>query len=155
MKQVLLLVGTFTLLLGLGLSGVGGWLVAGTVRSLLFDAAAEGTVISHQTVIHRGRRARSSGNQHLEYPTVRFTTEDGRQIEFQDPVGVSGSVRSGGTVRVWYRPEAPREARIASRQFSMSLLGGALFLLGLPVLAVAGLLLWLGARRTQDAAVPA
>ena len=80
------------------------------MRSFLSGAAsAEGTVVEARTEFYGQAGSRGV----ITKPVVRFTTADGREVEFADPVSVTPGARVGRTVPVRYDPQEPERARIA------------------------------------------
>src|SRR5215471_9176096 len=79
-------------------------------RGLLKSGAqAQGTVVGAE----RDTRYDNSGHRVITYhPVVRFTTADGRPVEFTSAVGYSRSPDIGGTVPVRYRPDDPEQGEI-------------------------------------------
>jgi hypothetical protein len=70
---------------------------------------AQGTVVDAK----RDTGYDNSGHRYITYnPVVRFTTADGRTVEFTSAVGYSRSPDIGGTVPVRYRPDDPEQAEI-------------------------------------------
>jgi len=49
----------------------------------------------------------------LYFPSVRFQTQDGRTVEFQNKVGSNAPPRVGDEVTVIYDPARPEEAEVA------------------------------------------
>ena len=70
-----------------------------TRAMLKSGARAEGTVVGTK----EGRTSRGT----RYYPVVRFTTADGRMVEFTSAVGYSSYDENPGTVSVRYRPDDP------------------------------------------------
>lgn len=85
-----------------------------------------------------GLRASSSGDGTVYYPTIRFTTLYGQQVEAETPYGSSPPpARPGQEVPVLYDPATPTRVRIDSAVGSGTLLGGIFLVLGI-VLFTAG-----------------
>jgi hypothetical protein len=77
-------------------------------RGLLKSGAhAQGTVVDVKKGTSSGQYGGSTSN-----PVVRFTTADGRTVEFTSAVGYSRSPDIGGAVPVRYRPGDPEQAEI-------------------------------------------
>jgi hypothetical protein len=79
-------------------------------RGLLQSGAqAQGTVVGAE----KSTGYDNSGHRDITYnPVVRFSTADGRTVEFTSAVGYSRSPHIGGTVPVRYRPDDPEQAEI-------------------------------------------
>lgn len=120
MKRLLAIAGGALLVLGLAVGGCGAWLAGGTVRSLLFDTATEGKVVGHD---RRWLSGASGRGRALIRPVVSFTDRQGRRHTFTDPVSTTPELVSGSRVRVWYDPDHPDGARVASNRLWMSVLG--------------------------------
>jgi hypothetical protein len=67
-----------------------------------------------ETPLRDGREWRRDVERTSYAPIVRFTTEDGREIEFFGRGGSGSSYREGDVVRVAYDPERPIDAHIVS-----------------------------------------
>jgi hypothetical protein len=94
-----------------GAMGLGAGLIpALRTRGLLKSGArAQGTVVDAK----RDTGYENSGHRYITYnPMVRFTTADGRTVEFTSAVGYSRRPDIGGTVPVRYRPDDPEQAEI-------------------------------------------
>jgi hypothetical protein len=65
---------------------------------------------------HRGGREKDTSSGQYSgttySPVVRFTTVEGRTVEFTSAVGYSRSPDIGGAVPVRYRPNDPEQAEI-------------------------------------------
>lgn len=104
----------------------------------------EGTVIGYETRYgnHRDDDNGPSRRSVTYAPVVRFTTEDGRTIEFTSGVSRSNKPLNGTKVDVLYDPDNPQHAKVddmAGRLLAPVITGGlgALFLLiGLLLLAL-------------------
>jgi hypothetical protein len=107
---------------------------------------AQGTVVGAE-------QDTSQGHDHTTFtyyhPVVRFTTADGRIIEFTSAVGYQRGPDIGGAVPVRYRPDDPEQAEID--RASMWMLPAAFGLVGGLGLLVAGVVVY--ANKPQ--AVPA
>lgn len=97
--------------------------------------SAEGSVISVESYFLRGTGTKSS----LKYrPVIRFTAKDGRSTEFAGTsTGDSSVYRTGDTVRVWYNPADPRDAKIGGWDALWSGPATAIVIGGLILLAFA------------------
>ena len=65
---------------------------------------------------HTSRRSYGSMHNHkslLFFPSVRFQTQDGRTVEFQNKTGTNAPPRVGDQVTVIYDPARPEEAKLA------------------------------------------
>jgi len=94
-----------------GLAFLGAMLIlALRTRGLLQSGAqAQGTVVGAE----RDTRYDNSGHRVTTYNlVVRFTTADGRTVEFTSAVGTSRSPDIGGAVPVRYRLDHPEQAEI-------------------------------------------
>ena len=75
------------------------------------EARAVGVVTAHTS-----RRTYSGIDQRPEvlfYPSVRFQTEDGKTVEFENRLGSNAPPRVGEEVTVVYDPARPEEAKLA------------------------------------------
>ena len=75
------------------------------------EARAVGVVTAHTS-----RRTYSGIDQRPEvlfYPSVRFQTEDGKTVEFENRLGSNAPPRVGEEVTVVYDPARPEEAKAA------------------------------------------
>jgi hypothetical protein len=83
------------------------------VKELRFVRGAEratGTVIDLQ----EERSTDSDGGFHYVYhPVVRFTTAEGRTVEFRSPSGSSSPPDIGDSVEVLYDPDDPSDAQLS------------------------------------------
>lgn len=79
------------------------------VLTLRFVAGAERTT---GTVISLSRETDSEG-QVVFHPRVRFTTAQGRALEFRSSSGSSSPPRLGDRVEVLYDPDDPQDARLS------------------------------------------
>jgi Protein of unknown function (DUF3592) len=78
------------------------------VKELRFVRGAEratGTVIDLSSSLSEG--------SFTYYPIVRFTTAEGRTVEFQSPSGSSSPPDVGDRVEVLYDPDNPRDAQLS------------------------------------------
>ena len=105
-----------------------------TRAMLKSGARAEGTVVGTK----EGRTSRGT----RYYPVVRFTTADGRMVEFTSAVGYSSYDENPGTVSVRYRPDDPEKAEI-DRATTWMLPAGFGLVGGLALL-VAAVIVYLG-----------
>ena len=95
------------------------------------EARAVGVVTAHTS-----RRTYSGIDQRPEvlfYPSVRFQTEDGKTVEFENRLGSNAPPRVGEEVTVVYDPARPEEAKVAlGSMFRINpkalLIAGAIFL---------------------------
>ena len=93
-------------------------------------AQAQGTVVSAGT-----------GGGKFHHPRVRFTTPDGRTVEFTSMLGYPRELDVGAPVPVRYPPDDPEQADLDS--VATWLLPGALYLLTGLGLLVAGVNLYM------------
>jgi uncharacterized protein DUF3592 len=90
---------------------------------------------------HRGGRETTHSEDSITYaPVVRFTTADGRTVEFTSSVGYSSKPDVGGAVDVRYLPDDPEQAEID--RATMWMLPAAFGLLGGLGLLVAGVVVY-------------
>jgi hypothetical protein len=73
------------------------------------EARAVGVVTQHTSRWSHGLDHPSL----LYFPAVRFQTQDGRTVEFQNKVGSNAPPRVGDQVTVLYDPARPEEAKVA------------------------------------------
>ena len=77
----------------------------------------------------------ADGHGRLYAPVVRFSTADGREIEFEDPLQSNLAYRKGEKVDVLYPPDKPEYARIGkgvyTLHFVIGVIGAAIFAVGL------------------------
>jgi len=120
---------------GLGLALVGVVRLV-RVRDLLRNGARiEGTVAK----VSRTKWTSEGGHTNVTYHRrVRFTTPDGRGVEFNSRVGTKVAPREGQSVPVRYRADNPKQAEVDTPAASKS--SAMLLFLGLALLAVAVLL---------------
>ena len=104
-----------------------------TRRLLTSGAMARGTVVGAEQDTSWDRDGRSSTTYN---PVVRFTTADGRTVEFTSAVGYSSEPDIGGAVDVRYLPDDPEQAEID--RATMWILPAAFGVLGGLGLLVAG-----------------
>ncbi len=98
------------------------------------EARAAGVVTDHAS-----RRTCGTTDHHtglLVFPSVRFRTQDGRTVEFQNEVGSNAPPPVGDQVTVLYDPARPEDAKVAlSSMFRIDprglLVAGAIFLAAL------------------------
>ena len=98
-------------------------------------AQARGTVAGAERSTGYGRTSSTTYN-----PVVRFTTADGRTVEFTSAVGYSYKPHIGSTVSVRYRPDDPQQAEIANA--TMWMIPAAFGLAGGLGLLVAGVIVY-------------
>jgi Protein of unknown function (DUF3592) len=103
-------------------------------QRLKSGAQAQGTVVGAE------RQSDSDGDT-FHHPRVRFTTPDGRTVEFTSMVGYDSEPDVGDPVPVRYRPDDPEQAELDSAV--TWLLPGALSLLAGVGLLVAGVVFYL------------
>jgi hypothetical protein len=103
-----------------------------TRRLLQSGAMAQGTVVD--------AKQHTSGDSITSRPVVRFTTADGRTVEFTSAVGYSSKPDVGGAVDVRYLPHDPEQAEID--RATMWMLPAAFGLLGGLGLLVAGVVVY-------------
>ena len=117
---------------GLGLALVGVVRLV-RVRDLLrHGARIEGTVAK----VSRTKWTSEEGHTNVTYHRrVRFTTPDGRGVEFNSRVGTKVAPREGQSVPVRYRADNPKQAEVDTPAASKS--SAMLLFLGLALLAVA------------------
>lgn len=123
-------------LVGGGLAVYGAVLLARTRRFLGGAQRAEGAIVGWR----EERRHAGDSRSRTLYPTLRFRTPDGREIETEAQVGVNDPPADPGSVTVLYDPADPDRARLSSvggRGYAESLL----FLVGGLLLAVGPYLL--------------
>jgi len=120
---------------GLGLALVGVVRLV-RVRDLLRNGARiEGTMAK----VSRTKWTSEEGHTNVTYHRrVRFTTPDGRGVEFNSRVGTKVAPREGQSVPVRYRADNPKQAEVDTPAASKS--SAMLLFLGLALLAVAVLL---------------
>lgn len=110
-------------------------------RALLKSGArAQGTVVDMKEHHTSGDATTTSSTAY--YPVVRFTTADGRTVEFTSAVGYSSYDEIPGRVSVRYRPDDPEKAEI-DRANTWILPAGFGLVGGLGLL-VAGVIVYLG-----------
>jgi len=80
-----------------------------TRRLLQSGAMARGTVVGAEEDTSQDHDGTSSTTYN---PVVRFTTADGRTVEFTSAVGYSSEPDVGGAVDVRYLPDDPEQAEI-------------------------------------------
>lgn len=84
-----------------------------------------------------GLRASRSGNGTVYYPTIRFTTLYGRQVEAETGYGSNPPpARPGEEVPVLYDPDRPTRIRIDSVMGNGMLLGGVFLAFGIVLFTV-------------------
>lgn len=93
------------IVVGVGLIVVGLVLTALTARFVSNADSATGTVVDLS-------RERDSEGAILFYPVVRFTTADGRTVEFRSSSGSGSPPQPGDMVEVLYEPDDPGDARL-------------------------------------------
>jgi hypothetical protein len=119
-------------------------------RGLLKSGArAQGTVVGAEEDTSRGHDDATSSSTTTYNPVVRFTTADGRTVEFTSAVGSQHRPDIGGAVPVRYRPDDPEQAEID--RASMWMLPAAFGLVGGLGLLVAGVVVY----SNEPQAVPA
>jgi len=74
------------------------------------EARAVGVVTGHASRRSYGADHRASL---LFFPSVRFETQDGRTVEFQNKLGSNAPPRVGDEVTVLYDPARPEAAKVA------------------------------------------
>lgn len=104
-----------------------------TRKLLTSGAMARGTVVDAAEDTNWDHDGRSSTTYN---PVVRFTTADGRTVEFTSTVGYSSEPDTGGAVDVRYLPDDPEQAEID--RATMWMLPAAFGVLGGLGLLVAG-----------------
>jgi hypothetical protein len=97
------------LAVGIGLLVAGAATFVHTLRFVERAERATGTVIDLSEVIDR-----SEGSISVVYhPVVRFTTAEGRTVEFRSPSGSSSPPDVGDRVGVLYDPDDPQDAELS------------------------------------------
>jgi len=139
--RTLLRVLPIALLVGLGLTIGGSYMVRLHVALALYGIEAPGEVVALET-----GTSSSAGRQPAFFPVVTFETANGRQVTFRHRTGQRPpAFRIGDAVPVTYMPDDPDRALIAEGLKNW-LLPGVLILVGplLTVLSIRGIF---GARR--------
>jgi Protein of unknown function (DUF3592) len=108
-----------------------------TRRLLKTGAIAQGTVVDAEEDTSQDHDGTSSTTYN---PVVRFTTADGRTVQFTSAVGYSSKPDIGGAVDVRYLPDDPEQAEID--RAAMWMLPAAFGLLGGLGLLVAGVVVY-------------
>jgi len=96
-------------LAGLAIAGTGHWMAQDLYHLLLSGETARGQITGYERVY------RPTNRNHIYYPRVTFTTDEGRTVQFQDRIGSGSSTtgrRSGATVTVIYYVDNPERAII-------------------------------------------
>lgn len=110
------------LLVPLGIALVGAFFfVTGIVltrRERAFQRVAvdaQGVVTGFERRRITRRRFGTVSRAYHDFPVVRYTTREGREVQFTSPIGTSPRIhREGQTVPVLYDPSNPTDARLAS-----------------------------------------
>jgi Protein of unknown function (DUF3592) len=89
-----------------------GLLVACPVAFVHTERFVAGAEHATGTVIDLSRETDSEGRVTL-YPVVRFTTADGRTVQFLSSSGSSSPPEVGDSVDVLYDPDDPRDAQLS------------------------------------------
>ncbi|GII58026.1 hypothetical protein Pth03_64150 [Planotetraspora thailandica] len=121
-------------IVGFGLIVAGGVMGIGSYRFLRQAQRADGEVVRLRT----RRTGRQGHRSTVYYPTVRFTTVYGQQVEAEANIGTGRpAAMPGEHVPILYDPEKPTRIRIDTRQGRGVVAGVVFAVVGLVFCAVA------------------
>lgn len=106
---VALLVGIFTLWSAIDLYAAGG-----RAEGRVIEIRESRSIVTEEVTTPSGREVRRDVEQVSYAPVVRFTTQEGREVEFHGRGGSGTDLAEGDTVTVVYDRSNPSRARIVS-----------------------------------------
>ena len=106
---VALLVGIFTLWSAIDLYAAGG-----RAEGRVIEIRESRSIVTEEVTTPSGREVRRDVEQVSYAPVVRFTTQEGREVEFHGRGGSGTDLAEGDTVTVVYARSNPSRARIVS-----------------------------------------
>ena len=134
--------------IGLLLLALAAWSVWSTKAWIAHSVEAEGTVIEMV-------RTRDSDGDYMYAPLVRFSTAEGKTIEFQSSLRTNPpAYRTGQTVSVLYDPAVPESASIRGF-FTLWFVALILSFIGVIFLGIGAVMIVLGGQAGRTFAKPA